>query len=44
MSEVITEKDKEYEAREEANAPRRGSGDERPCEQPFAASQFQRLH
>ena len=24
--------------------PRRGSGDERPCEQPFAASQFQRLH
>ena len=43
MSEVITEKDKEYEAREEA-IPRRGSGDERPCEQPFAASQFQRLH
>ncbi len=33
MGEVITEKDKEYEAQERAAAPGRRSGHGRPCEQ-----------
>ena len=44
MSEVITDKDKEYEAREEANAPGADQAMSDRVEQPFVASQFQRLH
>lgn len=44
MSEVITDKDKEYEAREEANAPGADQAMSDRVNNRFAASQFQRLH
>ena len=38
MSEVVTDKDKEYEAREAAAAPGAEQPKRRPCEQPHAAA------